>query len=189
MQETQRKSALLERLDEVLCKGEGKLSSLIDCLIELRSEMETLAGASVRTMHRTAEQAKAHEEALAARSSNSKAKLEFNGEDIDPSTALRLQRKGIVEQFNAQRKRARLQRWIEGTNALAKLGVTMEDEADVTIAAGEVWLYALSDTAVVPAVALIPLIQEWGAPMDLSRRADEVEGAEFSPASGAPRHK
>jgi hypothetical protein len=114
--------------------------------------METLSGTSVRTMHRTAEQAKAHEEALTCRSSE--VKLELDGKDIDPSTALRLQRKGIVEQFNAQRKRARLQRWIEGSNALAKLGVPIELEADVTITAGEVWLYALSATVVVPAVAI-----------------------------------
>ena len=149
-QKTQRKSAMLERLDAVL--SQGSLSSLIDCLIEVRSETEKLAGMSVKTMERTAEQAKAHEAANAG--SKSKVKLELDGKDIDPSTALRLQRQGVVEQFNAQRKKARLQRWMDGTTSLIKTGMVAASPEHVTVDAGDVWLYADSPTAVVPVVVI-----------------------------------
>ena len=149
-QDEQRRSVWLERLREAL--HDGKLSVLIDRMILERSETEKLAGMRVKTMLRTAEQAKAHEEALAKY--KSKVKLHFGDQEIDPSRALRLQRLGVVEQFNAQRKRARLQRWIEGTKVLTKAGIAGEKAAEATITAGEVWLYAASATTVVLAVVI-----------------------------------
>ena len=149
-QDEQRKSLWLEKLRDAL--RDEKLSVLIDCMIAERSETEKLAGIRVKTLLRTPEEAKAHEEALSKY--RSKVKLHFGDQEIDPAQALRLQRQGVVEQFNAQRKRSRLQRWIEGTKVLTKAGISSEEAAEVTIRAGEVWLYAASATRVVPAVVI-----------------------------------
>lgn len=149
-QDEQRKSLWLEKLRDAL--RDGKLSVLIDRMIAERSETEKLAGMRVKTMLRTPEEAKAHEEALSKY--KSKVKLQFGDQEVDPARALRLQRQGVVEQFNAQRKRSRLQRWIEGTKVLTKAGISSEEAAEVTIRAGEVWLYAASATRVVPAVVI-----------------------------------
>ena len=145
----QRKSTWLEKIDAAVAKG--NLSALVDAFIDLRAETETLAGTSAKAMNRTAEQAKAHEAAQAK--CTSKVKLQYGETTINPAAALRLQRLGVVEQFNAQRKRARLQRWMEGSNVVTQAALC-NDEAEPTIEAGELWLYAANATTVVPVVVL-----------------------------------
>ena len=144
----QRKSTYLERIDTAIRTGD--LSALINMFIELRKETEVLAGTSAKAMQRTAAQAKAHEDTLAK--CRSSVKLQHGEKEIDPSHALRLQRQGVVEQFNAQRKRARLQRWMEGTKIMSGSGLLAEGEP--TIEAGQLWFYAANATTVVLVVVL-----------------------------------
>ena len=144
----QRKSKWLERIDAALQKND--LSALINAFIELRGETEVLAGTSSKAMNRTAAQAKAHEQALAKYAS--KVRLKHGDTEIDPAQALRLQRQGVVDQFNAQRKRARLQRWMEGSKVMSNAGLGTEEEP--TIESGELWLYAANATTVLLVVVL-----------------------------------
>lgn len=58
----------------------------------------------------------------------------------------------VVEQFNAQRKMARLQRWMAGSKVLSTAGLQVDEE--MTIEAAEIWLYAVSSSLVQPVVVL-----------------------------------
>lgn len=128
----------------------GDWATLNEFLVSQRKATEAIAGASPKTLQRTAEQAKAHEAKRAHLKSQTK--LQLDDKEIDPATALRLQREGAIEKFKLQRKRARLQRWMEGSKVLISAGLPQDDAT--TIEAGEVWLYVSSALQILPVVVL-----------------------------------
>ena len=106
----------------------GDWATLNEFLVSQRKATEAIAGASPKTLQRTAEQAKAHEAKRAHLKSQTK--LQLDDKEIDPATALRLQREGAIEKFKLQRKRARLQRWMEGSKVLISAGLPQDDATD-----------------------------------------------------------
>ena len=156
----------------------GSPRATCEALIEIRRNTEVV---SKRTVWDHLCSANASEGRAAAAASHPQRHTTFlegaDGKAIDPSTALRIHRQGIVGTYFSQKLKTRHQRWLEASTAMAATRDLPSAGSETTVHAGEVWLLLC---AVTLSVAMCVII---GAYKQLTSSTRTACGRRLTPRS------